>query len=142
MRRIIISGALVIAVSSPATATIIHVPGDYVTIQEGINACVENDTVIVADGIYFENVVINTPISLIGENRDGVVIDGSDSGDVIFVDTPDVYISNLTVRNSGGDYYDSGIELAFLRLRYPSVGSITIIESHVTMSDGVAVVKE
>jgi parallel beta-helix repeat protein len=113
VKRFVILAALVAFVSIPAPATVIHVPGDYPTIQEGIDACAENDTVMVADGIYFENVVINMPISLIGENRDGVVIDGSDIGDVVFVDAPDVYLHSFTVRNSGAEYYDSGIELSF-----------------------------
>ena len=38
--------------SVPALATIIHVPGDYPTIQAGINAAVNRDTVLVADGVY------------------------------------------------------------------------------------------
>ncbi len=36
--------------------TIIHVPGDYPTIQEGINAASEGDTVLVAENTYYENV--------------------------------------------------------------------------------------
>lgn len=114
MKSYILVSALTVAFAFVvASSAVIHIPGDYPTIQEGIDACAESDTVMVADGIYFENVVINTPISLIGENRDGVVIDGSNIGDVVFVDTSDVYLHNFTVRNSGDDYYDSGIELSF-----------------------------
>ncbi|MEE9554924.1 MAG: NosD domain-containing protein [candidate division Zixibacteria bacterium] len=112
-RSILIFAIYIGAFYSSASATVIHVPGDYPTIQEGIDACMENDTVMVADGIYFENIVINKRMSLIGESRDGVIIDGSDTGDVIFVDTLDVYVSSLAVRNSGVGYYDSGIELSF-----------------------------
>ena len=38
--------------SSTALAAVIHVPGDYRTIQVGINAASDGDTVLVADGIY------------------------------------------------------------------------------------------
>ena len=36
----------------PAEADIIHVPGDFPTIQAGINAAQDGDEVVVADGIY------------------------------------------------------------------------------------------
>jgi parallel beta-helix repeat protein len=98
---------------SLASATIINVPGDYPTIQEGIDACSPGDTVIVADGIYHENITIGLAVSLFGQSRDGVVIDGSGAGDVVFIDSAMVSVGNLTVRNSGSQLTDSGIELRF-----------------------------
>lgn len=38
------------------SAQIIHVPQDYSTIQGAINSSVENDTVLVAQGVYYENI--------------------------------------------------------------------------------------
>ncbi|MBL7192278.1 right-handed parallel beta-helix repeat-containing protein [bacterium] len=35
-----------------SVAAVIHVPGDYTTIQAGINAAVDGDTVMIADGTY------------------------------------------------------------------------------------------
>jgi len=47
----IISSAMVSLVAT-CSATIIHVPQEYPTIQAGIDAAVDLDTVLVADGIY------------------------------------------------------------------------------------------
>ena len=112
-RFILILTVLALMPLVTAWPDIIHIPEDYLTIQEGIDACNAGDTVMVADGIYGENVVIGLPLSLFGESRDGVVIDGSGIGDVVFIDSVMVSIGNLTVRNSGSELTDAGIELSF-----------------------------
>ncbi|HRN27849.1 MAG TPA: hypothetical protein PLT78_14875, partial [Ignavibacteriaceae bacterium] len=46
------------------------------SIQKCINICVDGDTVYVANGVYKENLVINTRIFLLGSSMDSTVIDG------------------------------------------------------------------
>ena len=46
----------VLLVTTCLYSTIINVPGDQPTIQEGIVAATYTDTVLVADGTYFENI--------------------------------------------------------------------------------------
>ncbi|SVD98206.1 uncharacterized protein METZ01_LOCUS451060, partial [marine metagenome] len=46
------------------SATIINVPDDYSTIQAGINASDDGDTVLIAQGIYFENLILQKEIVL------------------------------------------------------------------------------
>ncbi|MFQ5868778.1 MAG: hypothetical protein ACE5JC_02625, partial [Candidatus Zixiibacteriota bacterium] len=42
-----------------ANATIINIPGDYPTIQEGIDHGADGDTVLVQPDTYFENLNFN-----------------------------------------------------------------------------------
>ena len=55
---------------------VLHVPGDYPTIQAALDAAVEGDTIQVKAGIYNENVVVSTSgVNVHGSA--GVVLDGT-----------------------------------------------------------------
>ncbi len=56
----------------------ITVPDDFVTIQEAINRASDGDTVFVRNGTYYENVVVNKTVSLIGENKETTKVFGDD----------------------------------------------------------------
>jgi nitrous oxidase accessory protein len=88
-------------------------PGNYTKIQDAINAASNGDTVYVYNGIYYENVVVNKTINLVGENRDNTVIDGSGTGDVVTISADWANISGFTIQNSGSGYpnWDAGISI-------------------------------
>jgi len=46
------------------SSTTINIPSDYSTIQEGINASVDGDTVLIAQGTYYENLILEKEIAL------------------------------------------------------------------------------
>jgi parallel beta-helix repeat protein len=88
--------------------------GAFTSIQDAINASFDGDTVFVYNGTYYENVIVNKTINLIGENRDNTTINGSGAGDVVAVSVDFVNITGFTVRYSGTGSWpdpDSGIEL-------------------------------
>lgn len=81
--------------------TIRRVPSQYRSIQAAIDATTAGDVVVVAPGIYRESVVIETEgLTLRGEDRDGVIIDGeSKRTNGVAVYAAGVTVSRLTVRN-------------------------------------------
>ncbi len=88
-------------------------PNNYTKIQDAIDNASDGDTVFVYDDSspYYENVVVNKSINLIGENRDTTVIDAGGVGDVVFVYADYVNISEFTVTNSSE--LENGIFLNF-----------------------------
>jgi len=91
---------------------VIHVPGDFSSIQAAINNATSGDTISVHPGTYYENIVVDKSITLIGENRSTTIIDGRGSGSVIIVGASHVEISGFTVQNSGISWPKSGIQIA------------------------------
>lgn len=91
--------------------------GNFLTIQEGINACSNSDTVLVHPGTYYENLSIsNTFITLAslylttGDESyiHQTVIDGFYNGSVIhieFVETDEVFICGFTIEHGSGFQY-------------------------------------
>ncbi len=94
-----------------ADATVIHVPGDYPTIQQAINSSNPFDTVSVAAGFYFEHLTINTPLTLLGDTIGVTYLNGNSTGTVITVNADMTVIKNLSIRDSGSEDGDAAITI-------------------------------
>lgn len=70
----------------------------YSTIQAGINAASDGDTVMVYDDTYQENVIVNKTINLTGESNTGTIIDAS-GNDGIKVENSSCNISTFRITN-------------------------------------------
>ena len=66
------------------------------SIQKCINICVENDTIYVANGVYYEAVYVDKTINLWGSSMDSTVIDGTN---IIGYDIIYFYVNNSTFKN-------------------------------------------
>jgi nitrous oxidase accessory protein len=84
----------------------------YSSITEALRNSAEGDTIVVKEGVYRENIVLDKKVFLIGENQP--VIDGGYKGDVIRIEADGVLIKGFTIRRSGGDLLkdESGIKIA------------------------------
>ena len=98
-------------VSPPVTASIINIPQDYSTIQQGIDASVNGDTVLVQPGIYRENLDFRGNNLTLGSlylttsdtsNIPVTIIDGDSSGSVITFQSDEdstAEVTGFTIRN-------------------------------------------
>lgn len=78
---------------------------DFDTMQEAINAAKVGDTVLVRDGTYRENVVLNKSISLLGENPATTMIDGGSTASAIRVTAENIVVKGFTLQNVYGGFY-------------------------------------
>lgn len=84
-----------------AVGNVMTVPDDYSTIQKAINSAYTGDRIYVRPGTYFENVIVNKTVSLIGEATENTFIDGGGKGNVIIVSANGVEIRKFTIQNGG-----------------------------------------
>ena len=138
-------------------AAIINVPADYETIQAGLNVATEDDSVLVANGVYYENIVwpaVNG-IKLIGESEENLngiidtttVITGftiqngyaqgdysASSGGGFFFYESNPNIENVTISNNSASSYGGGI---FCRYSDPSFINVTISNNSAGSGGGI-----
>jgi len=96
-------------ISVKAGTDVIHVPIQYPTIQEAINHANPGDTIFVHKRTYYEHVIINKSVALVGEDRDSTNVDGNGTGSVISITANYVSVKGFTIERSGRGPYDSGI---------------------------------
>jgi predicted outer membrane repeat protein len=87
--RKIMLNVVILVIALPiagVSAAIINVPDDYRTIQAGIDAASSGDTVLVADGLYVENIIFPLGTDIIVKSENGpevTTINGNHAGSVV-----------------------------------------------------------
>jgi len=85
----------------------------YRYIQQGIDNATVGDTIYVLNGLYYENVIVNKTLDLVGESesRENVIVDGNGIGTVVLIEADSVTISGFMIQNSGNYWEDMGIDI-------------------------------
>lgn len=88
-------------------------PGNFTYIQDAIDNSSDYDRVFVYNGIYYENLIINTALTLIGESSESTIVNGGNSGDIpcICVLADNVNIMNFNIVWADWEFHEPGIEI-------------------------------
>jgi len=77
---------------------------NWTKIKYLINAASPRSAIIVAAGVYNENLVIDKPISLVGEDKEKTIIIGLGIGNVVYIASDRVTVSGFTIKRSGTNH--------------------------------------
>ncbi|HTX88317.1 MAG TPA: choice-of-anchor Q domain-containing protein [Bacteroidales bacterium] len=113
MKKVILLFMATLCLFAGLRAQIIHVPGDYPTIQQAIDSAQNHDTVLVEPGTYFENlfiydknITLGSEFIMTGDTSliSQTIIDGSSMLNVITINTVDTaVISGFKITHGYGD---------------------------------------
>lgn len=108
------AGAVLLVVASAAVAFhgSAYAAPEALSITDRIAAALPGDTIVVPAGTYREQLVVDRPVTLVGEGWP--TIDASEAGDVVLVTAPDVTLRGFVIQGSSRDVID---EPAAIRVR-------------------------
>ena len=94
-------------------ATVRQVPSDeYPTIQAAVNVADPGDIIEVSPGVYNESVIVETALTIIGQDKSTTIVDGSGGGYAFWLGTDGVTIRGFTMRDCSNygviAYYSGG----------------------------------
>ncbi len=93
-------------------------------IQSAIDNASQGNRIIVYEGTYYENILIDKTVDLFGEDGGTTLLDGGGEGSVITITASNVDLSTFTIQNSGDTKTDAAVHI--------SSGSGNIVENTIT----------
>ncbi|PVX26218.1 MAG: hypothetical protein CW691_02095 [Candidatus Bathyarchaeum sp.] len=112
-----------VVIAEPET---IVVPDDFSSIQDAIDFAFEGDTIFVKSGIYYEKLIVDKSLSLIGENWTTTIIDANQTGTPVTITHNNVGVTGFTICNGSG--YDGGVAF-WSRIDYCNITKNKIINN-------------
>jgi len=90
----------------PWDGTINH---PFQNISNGIIHAENGDIIYILNGTYYEQILINKSLHIIGEDKNNVILDGEYKENIIEIKNDNVKIEQFTIRNTGGYKNNAGI---------------------------------
>jgi len=75
------------------------------SIQEAINNASEGDAILVGSGVYYEPVVVNKTVNLVGEDAETTLICGNRTQPILKVANQNVNVTSFTIQNGTEGIY-------------------------------------
>lgn len=131
----------ILIISSIGICQVINVPDDFETIQEAIDEAGNGTEIVVAEGVYEENIVFSEiNIRLTGDPDDpsNVVIDGGEEGSVVRIaqgNRDNTVLDGLTLRNGNSD--DNGGGGIYIRDSSPTLRNLIITNNYGLRGGGI-----
>ena len=95
------------------------------TLKEAINLAENGDSILIKKGTYFENnIEINKEVSIIGE--EGVVIDGKNKGDILYITASNFSLKNIKVINVDVSYVKDYAAIKIVRSKNFTIENIVL----------------
>lgn len=105
---------------------VIWVPQDFAIVQSAINAANEGDTVFVDSGVYYENLVLNKSISLLGAGYSETIVDANKTSHAVTISSSNALVAGFTFQNGG-----SAIP-SFCGVRIDNVDNVTVSDNFIS----------
>jgi parallel beta-helix repeat protein len=118
--------------------------GNYTTIQSAIDDANNGDTVFVYDDSspYYENVIVDKSISLVGEDKDSTVINAKYKGTPITITADNCQVSEFSILNCQGSLNDWDFALIkIISSNHVIIQDNIIYEGHIEYNDWFAAIE-
>ncbi len=119
---------LLLSGSISAKTIVVNTKSGINSIKEAIQQASEYDTILIKAGVYNENLIsIEKPLTIIGEK--GAIVDSREGDEIFIVQSDDVVIQNLTLKNIGVSYIKDRAAIRLNRVRDVSILNNTLINT-------------
>ncbi len=112
-------------------------PNNYSSIQKAVNAAQSGDKIFVYNGTYNEYININKTITLVGEDKDTTIIEGSLTDNCIKITADSVVINGFTIKKGIIGIYiiqssEQEIKNNIIKNNWEGIGLFQITDAKIT----------